>query len=176
MSMRRWIVALALTTLVGCTPARTSVAPAGGSPPSTTPASPTPSGDGTSPVTPIRFVLHDTYLVGQTARVGIQNVGDRPYRYQLFYAACELRYFDEDGRRFIIPPGTHCDMIAFGTIAPGETKPLFTWKLDECVRDAWGCVRSKPLPPGTYTIAGRFKPERSGERVRASGSFELLAS
>lgn len=41
------------------------------------------------------------------------------------YAACSLRYFDGDGRRFIIPPGTHCDIISHGTINPGQTKPLF---------------------------------------------------
>ena len=94
----------------------------------------------------------------------------------MFYAACRLHYFDGDGQRFIIPPGTHCDLIAYGTIKPGETKSLFKWKLDECVKDAWGCVRSKPLSPGTYTITGAFKRENSGNSASASGSFELLPS
>ena len=51
---------------------------------------------------------------------------------------------------------------------------LFPWKLDECVEDDWGCVRTRPLSPGTYTIAGSFKPKESGSRVRASASFDLL--
>jgi hypothetical protein len=112
--------------------------------------------------------------------VRIANVGEGSYRYRLSvshrsqYAACPLRYFDGAGRSFIIPPGTHCDIVVYGTIEPGETKRLFNWKLDRCVKDEWGCVRSEPLPPGTYTISGRFKPENSGNSVRASTSFELL--
>lgn len=142
-------------------------------------ASPVPTG-GTSTESDIQFVLNDTYTVGDTVHVQIENVGDRLYRYQLSvsdrsqYAACPLHYFDGDGRSFIIPPGTHCDIVTYGTIKPGETKPLFNWKLDECVKDEWGCVHSKPLSPGTYTITGLFKPENSGNTVRASGSFELL--
>jgi hypothetical protein len=92
----------------------------------------------------------------------------------LYYAACRLHYFDGEGRRFIIPPGTHCDLIAYGTIKPGETESLFKWNLDECVKDAWGCVRSRPLSPGTYTITGAFKPKDAGNSVSASASFELL--
>ena len=53
---------------------------------------------------------------------------------------------------------------------------LFKLKLDECVKDAWGCVRSKPLSPRTYTITGAFKRENSGNSASASGSFELLPS
>jgi hypothetical protein len=130
----------------------------------------------------IQFVLNDTYSVGDVARVQIENVGDQPYRYRLSvskrdqYAACPLHYVDGDGQEFIIPPGTHCDIISYGTIEPGETKPLFRWKLDECVRDEWGCVRSKPLRPGPYTITGLFKPATSGKSVRAHVSFELLPS
>ena len=90
------------------------------------------------------------------------------------YAACRLRYSDGTGRRFIIPPGTHCDIIAFGAIEPGGTKLLFKWELDECVKDEWGCVRSEPLSPGTYTITGLFRPEDTGESVSASASFDLL--
>ena len=138
-------------------------------------ASPDPPG-GTSADAAIQFVLNDTYTLGDTARVRIENVGDRPYRYELFYAACRLHYFDSEGRRFIIPPETHCDVIAYGTIKPGETESLFKWNLDECVKDTWGCVRSRPLSPGTYTITGAFKPENAGNSVSASASFELLPS
>lgn len=143
--------------------------------------SPIPS-DGTSSEGQIQFVLGETYTVGDSARVQIENVGDRSYRYRLSvskrsqYAACPLHYFDGDGREFIIPPGTHCDIVTYGTIEPGETKPLFKWMLDECVKDAWGCVRSKPLPPGTYTLTGVFKAATSGKSVRAAASFELLPS
>jgi hypothetical protein len=154
-----------------------------GSPSAASPAgsslSPVPT-EGTSSAGPIQFVLGDTYSVGETAHVQIENVGDRSFRYRLSvsrrdqYAACPLHYSDGNGREFIIPPGTHCAIVTYGTIKPGETKPLFNWKLDECVKDAWGCVRSKPLSPGTYTITGLFKSENAQNSVRASGSFELL--
>ena len=179
--MRTSLVALFLVTLSGCTATGTSPSQAESSspvqppPPSSVAASPLPTG-GTSTESAIQFVLNDTYTLGDTARVQIENVGDRPYRYQLLYAACRLHYFDGDGRRFIIPLGTHCDLIAYGTIKPGETKSLFKWKLDECVKDAWGCVRSRPLSPGTYTITGAFKPKNLGNSASASGSFELLPS
>lgn len=168
------VAVLILATLSGCTSPGTSPSPPG--PPSRTSVSTAPSSGEPSSGSAIRFLLHDTYAVGDTARVKIENIGDRPYRYQLSYAACSLRYFDGDGRRFIIPPGTHCDIISHGTINPGQMKPLFNWKLDECVRDEWGCVRSEPLSPGTYTITGLFKPESAGKNVRASGSFELLSA
>jgi len=67
-------------------------------------------------------------------------------------------------------------LIAYGTIKPRETELLFKWNLDECVKDAWGCVRSRPLSPGTYTITGAFRPKNAGNSVSASSSFELLAS
>ena len=178
--MRTSLVALLLMTLSGCTNTggptsrAESSSSAQPSPPSSVAASPVPSG--TSAGSAIQFVLGDAYTVGDTARVRIENVGDRPYRYELFYAACRLKYFDSEGRRFIIPPGTHCDMIAYGTVRPGETVSLFKWDLDECVEDAWGCVRSRPLPPGTYTITGEFKPKNAGRSVSASTSFELLPS
>ena len=41
-------------------------------------------------------------------------------------------------------------------IKPGETATLFEWDLSECIEDQWGCVKSQPLPPGTYTIRGAF--------------------
>lgn len=154
-------------------PVRSSMAPVSES--ATPSLRPDGSGRAASTDPAIRFVLNDSYIVGDSARVQIENVGNRPYRYQLYYQACALRFFDGDGRRFIVPPGTHCDLISFSTIEPGETRSLFTWKLDECVKDNWGCVRSQPLVPGTYTIAGRFKASHGGS-VRASITFELLAS
>jgi hypothetical protein len=125
---------------------------------------------------PIRFVLGDRYAAGRTIDVAIENVGTRPYLFQPFYQACFLRYFDSSGRRFIIPPGTHCDILGEETIKPGERKKLFTWSLDECVKDEWGCLESRPLPPGTYTIKGRFKPRAGGTPVRAETTFRIVAT
>src|SRR5262245_62140546 len=69
---------------------------------------------------PIRFVLADSYVAGEAVDVVIKNVGARAYVYQWPYQACFLRYFDSSGRRFIIPPGTHCDLLSEETIKPGE--------------------------------------------------------
>jgi len=180
-SMAMKMILLAVTSAVVLASSCTSTKEESPSPASPAGASLSPAPtEGTSSAGPIQFVLHDTYTVGDTARVQIENVGDRPYRYRLSvsdrsqYAACPLHYFDGDGRSFIIPPGTHCDIVAYGTIKPGETKPLFDWELDECVKDAWGCALNKPLSPGTYTITGLFKPQNSGKSVRAADSFELL--
>jgi hypothetical protein len=125
---------------------------------------------------PIRFVLADRYRAGETVDVLIENVGKRTFLFQLEYQACFLKYFDSSGRRFIIPPGTHCDLLAEGPIRPGEAKNLFTWKLDECVKDRWGCMESRPLPPGTYRIRGRFKPKAGGAPARAETTFTIVAA
>jgi hypothetical protein len=125
---------------------------------------------------PIRFLLSDRYTVGTTIDVVIENVGTRAYAFQLFYQACFLSYFDSSGRRFIIPPGTHCDILAEGTIRPGERRMLFRWRLNECVKDQWGCARSRLLPPGTYTIKGRFKPKAGGPPTRAEKTFRIIVT
>jgi hypothetical protein len=125
---------------------------------------------------PIRFVLADSYAAGETIQVVIENVRTRAYVFQWPYQACFLSYFDSSGRRFIIPPGTHCDLLAEETIRPGERKKLFSWSLDECVKDEWGCVQNRPLPPGTYTIKGRFKPKSAGTPARAKTTFRIVAT
>jgi hypothetical protein len=125
---------------------------------------------------PIRFVLSGPLSVGQKVDVEITNVGTRPYLFEALYQACFLAYFDASGRQFIIPPGTHCDLRAKEAIRPGETRRLFTWNLDECIKDAWGCVRRRPLPPGTYTMKGRFKPAAGAGSVRAARTFEIRAA
>jgi hypothetical protein len=124
----------------------------------------------------IRFVLNDSYEAGETVAVAIENTGTKAYVFQSYYQACSLSYFDSRGRPFIIPPGTHCDLLAEETIRPGERKKLFTWKLDECVKDAWGCVKSRPLAPGTYTIKGLFKPKFAGPRARVETTFRIVAT
>ena len=125
---------------------------------------------------PIRFVLADRVTVGKAVDVSITNVGTRAYLYEFYYQACFLSYFDSAGRRFIVPPGTHCDIRGKLPIRPGETKRLFGWGLDECVKDRWGCVRSRPLPPGMYTIKGRFKPAAGGRPAQAVTTFEIVAA
>jgi hypothetical protein len=125
---------------------------------------------------PIRFVVPDRVSVGQTVTVSITNVGTRAYLFEWYYQACFLSYLDSSGRRFIIPPGTHCDIRGKVPIRPGETKRLFSWRLDECTRDNWGCARSRVLPPGTYTITGRFRPVSGGPPVPAVTSLEIVAA
>ena len=139
--------------------------------------SPSPLGEG------IRFVLADSYEVGERVDVAIENLGPATYRYNEAYAACDLTYRDASGREFIVPSGTHCDLIFMVEIRPGETQTLFQWDLDECVRDEWGCVKSEPLPPGEYSIEGSFEhageggprrpPPGTGERDRATVTFAI---
>jgi hypothetical protein len=79
----------------------------------------TPGGD-------IAFVLQDTYRASEKVDVRITNQGNRAYEYNSTgYEACNLTYRDQSGREFIIPPGTHCDLIAIERIKPGETVTLF---------------------------------------------------
>ena len=127
-------------------------------------------------VTPaIRLLLEDSYSAGETIDLRIENVSTRAYLFEAVYAACFLSYFDASGRRFIIPPGTHCDLRSVQAIRPGERRRLFTWRLDECTEDRWGCVRSRPLPPGTYTITGRFKAKDGGPPARVEQTFQIVA-
>jgi hypothetical protein len=140
------------------------------------PSAPSASAQPAGSNSPIRFVLADEYTVGETVRVVIENVGRRAYVYESMYQACFLSYFDASGRRFTIPPGTHCDILAKAVIKPGERRKLFSWRLDECVKDQWGCLKSRPLPPGTYTIRGRFAPKASGVPARVQTTFEIAAA
>lgn len=175
--MKSALVATMTMVMFGaaCTGTRTENAS-----PSPTPGSlsPSPQEAPTMPPTSdIRFVLDGSYLVGDKVHVGIENVGDATYWYQFTYEACYLSYFDSEGRKFIIPPGTHCDILGLAEIKPGQTKgDLFAWDLDECLKDNWGCSKSRPLPPGTYTIRGRFKPVDGGTPAIAEESFQILPS
>jgi len=116
----------------------------------------------TSTPTDIQFVFDELYRVGELIQVKIQNVGQVPYFYNGAFAACELSYLDASGREFLIPPGTHCDLVEYAEIRPGEIVMLFEWDLSECIEDQWGCVRSQPLPAGTYTIQGTFHTSPEG--------------
>jgi hypothetical protein len=128
------------------------------------------------PVSDIQFLLEDSYSQGDRVAVKIKNVGNVTYRYQSVYQACFLSYFDSNGREFIIPPGTHCDILSWVPIRPGETKRLFMWDLDECTKDLWGCSRNRPLDPGTYTMQGAFRPLDEGSPARAGATFEITAA
>lgn len=127
------------------------------------------------PRSDIQLLLEQAYPRGSRIVVWIRNVGDEPYRYQPFYPACFLSFFDSSDREFTIPPGTHCDMLTTNTaILPGQTKRLFMWDLDECTNDQWGCVASRPLEPDTYAIEGIFKPLGDGPGTRARATFEIV--
>jgi hypothetical protein len=132
--------------------------------------SPTPQAE-----TALEFVLTDEYKIGTRVAVKLRNNSNRSYIYNTAYEACDMRYFDASGRRFIIPPGTHCDIIAPDEIGPDETVTLFKWKLDECLKDQWGCSKSESLPEGSYTIRGWFPEAKEGNRViKAKGGNRVM--
>jgi hypothetical protein len=121
------------------------------------------------------FVLDATYRVGERVEVKLRNQGGASYRYNSTgYEACNLTYTDQAGREFIIPQGTHCDLVVIDELRPGQTATLFTWDLDECLQDDWGCSKEAPLPPGTYTIAGTFERVGGGSAT-AEGTFTITA-
>ena len=120
----------------------------------------------------IRFVLRSDYHVGDTASIRIRNVGRVAYVYNPYYQACYMTFRTASGRRFRIPPGTHCDLMGRRRVEPGLVHELFRWRLDECIKDQWGCVKTRRLPPGRYTISGSF--ERAGGGKPAAASAVLL--
>jgi hypothetical protein len=155
--------ALGAVILVACSP-QTRVSPRGGG--RNRPAIAT---------APLLFVLDDRYHAGESVHVRLQNLSEDTFLYNSEYQACDMTYRDGSGRRFIIPPGTHCDLISIQKIRPDQTVTLFTWNLDECVKDDWGCMKSKPLAPGAYTIAGDFKRKGGGDPVAVQATFEIVA-
>lgn len=156
--------------LTGCTEPPRSEAPGSVVP------SPAQSGPPSSiPASDIRFLLGGWYAAGDRIPVRIENVGDVVYHYQPVYQACFLSYLDSQGREFIIPPGTHCDILGRAAIRPGETKLLFMWDLDECIKDMWGCSKRRPLDPGTYPMRGTFRSFGKASPARAEVTFEIPA-
>jgi hypothetical protein len=124
---------------------------------------------------PIRFELDQTLQQGEKAVVRIANSGNRAYLYEVFYPACyNLRFFDSAGREFTIPPGTHCDLISRAELRPGEERRLFSWRLNECVKDNWGCAKSEPLPPGIYRLEGKFRRTGGGPIARPTIEVQIL--
>lgn len=128
----------------------------------------------------IVFVLRDRYRAGEALEVKIFNRSEsNRYYYQAQYPACyNLKFFDSTSEsrpypevtavagtrpprmllpgQFVVPEGTHCDLIWEKELAPGGEAVLFTWDLDRCVKDRWGCIGSAMLSPGEYRIEGEF--------------------
>lgn len=125
---------------------------------------------------PLRFLVDTPLLAGGETRVRLRNRGDESYVYNSYYQACYMTFRVRSGRRFIIPEGTHCDLVDRPEIAPGETVTLFRWDLDECIEDNWGCTKARDLPPGRYVMKGSFKPADGGDRVRAVRRFRIRRS
>jgi hypothetical protein len=131
--------------------------------------SPTPQRD-----SPLEFVLDEEYQAGTRIAVKLRNTSSRSYVYNPFYEACDMAFFDSSGRRFIIPPGTHCDLVARERITPGDTVTLFRWRLTECLKDEWGCAKAEPLSEGVYTMRGWFRDARGGKRVVVEEGFRVV--
>lgn len=125
---------------------------------------------------PLRFLLDTPLRAGGETRVRLRNGGGRAYVYNSYYQACYMTFRVRGGRRFIIPEGTHCDLVDRREIAPGETVTLFRWDLDECVEDNWGCTKARDLPAGRYVMKGSFQPADGGDRVRAVRRFRIRRS
>ena len=143
------------------TPTRTPVA-------TSAPTAPPTSGDW-----PLEFVMQDNYALGQNIEIKIRNNGTTSYVYNDYYPACiNLRFYDDSQKarqiesfggfielppgEFIIPQGTHCDLISASEIRPGEEVVILTWSQLECVKDFWGCGESVPVKAGKYTIVGNL--------------------
>ena len=190
-SLGVFIVAPVLATACGgaaSTPTATSTATPTPTPTATSTATPTP----TASYSPIEFVMEDNYALGQDIEIKIRNNGTESYVYSEYYPACSnLEFYDEseEARQiksfsmivelppglFIIPEGTHCDLVAYGEINPGEEVVLLTWGQRECVQDDWGCVKSVPVKPGKYTIVGEFDGSMgSSVTVAAEWSFAII--
>ncbi len=122
---------------------------------------------------PLRILLDTPLTEGGRTRVRLQNRGRVTYTYNAAYEACDMRYRTASGRRFIIPEGTHCDIILKEELGPGETVTLFKWDLDECVKDSWGCVKARDLPPGGYSMRGWFQPLGGGDELTVNKSFRI---
>lgn len=123
---------------------------------------------------PLRFVLDKPLEEGGKTRVRLRNTGDVSYIYNPFYEACEMVYRELPSRRkFIIPEGTHCDLVAREEVKPGDTVTLFRWDLDECIEDNWGCTKARDLKRGRYVMKGWFRPKGGGDRVTVREVFRI---
>lgn len=125
---------------------------------------------------PLLFVLDTPLHAGGETRVRLRNRGDVAYTYNAAYEACDMVFRIRGGRKFIIPEGTHCDLIVRERIRPGETATLFRWDLDECIEDNWGCTKARDLRRGRYVMKGWFRPAGGGDPVRVVRFFRIRRS
>ena len=122
----------------------------------------------------LSFVLDKPLEEGGKTRVRLRNSGEVGYIYNPYYEACDMVYMELPSRRtFLIPEGTHCDLVAREVVAPGETVTLFRWGLDECIEDNWGCTKARDLKPGRYLMKGWFRPKGGGDRVTVRETFRI---
>jgi len=140
------------------------------------------------PENAIEFVLEDKYAPGEQIDVTIRINSNVSYIYSQIYPACvNLKFYDESPQPrpnpsgigeplspglFIIPEGTHCDLMVEMEIKPGDEAVLLTWNQEECINDQWGCAESIPVKPGRYRIVGNFR-STNGIETTAEGSFTI---
>ena len=122
---------------------------------------------------PLRFLLDSPLYEGGKTRVRLRNTSDRTYIYNSYYEACQMVFRDSSRREFLVPEGTHCDLVDRARLEPGETVTLFRWDLDECVEDNWGCAKARDLPQGKYMMRGWFRPRGGGDRARVTRRFHI---
>lgn len=149
--------------------------------------------------TDITFEMKDRYRLGEPVEIRIRNNSARStYYYSSRYPACHiLKFFDtsigrrpypreELGRepaylepgRFIVPEGTHCDLVDEKPLGPGEVALLVTWRQEVCVKDVWGCIEQAPVTPGEYRIDGEFAQSREAfqtGRNREGAKFAIAS-
>ena len=174
---------LALLLLAACAQATPGTAPSSGLTPQTSEIVTTvPTKVGTEPAGKISFNMKDEYRLGEPVEIGIRNGSDGDYYYQSIYPGCfNLKFFDgshvirpypntepqrtqiylEPGQ-FVVPEGTHCDLITEQPLEPGQTVALFTWGQHICIKDRWGCIESLPVESGEYLIQGEFSNVQGG--------------
>ncbi len=122
------------------------------------------------------FDMQQEYRLGEPVEVAIRNDSSVTYYFQSEYPACyNLQFFDDSQEirpypnadpvstqsyllpgEFIVPRGTHCDLIVEGSLDPGQAVVLFTWKQQMCIEDRFGCRESVPVGPGQYLFQGEF--------------------
>lgn len=127
----------------------------------------------------IVFEMKDRYPLGELVEIRIRNQSATAYSYYYYhryFPACyNLKFFDasQDRRRypreasgqepvyllpgqFIVPEGTHCDLIDEMPLRPGEMVTLLSWNQGICVKDDFGCLDSVRVAPGEYRLVGEF--------------------
>ncbi|MBI4305201.1 MAG: hypothetical protein HY678_02680 [Chloroflexi bacterium] len=124
----------------------------------------------------IVFEMRDRYRAGAPIEIRIRNRSNSTTYYYQDWASCfNLKFFDgstdrrpypreDPGReplyllpgQFIVPEGTHCDLISEQDLRPGEDTLLFVWGQEMCTKDIWGCLERVRVTPGKYRIVGQF--------------------